>query len=271
MLQDIFTSSHVAYLNPTTLTWIEVLHSGGLDPPDEAGWTLLPNGNVLSVYSWAANEAAVLDPQTRQWTQTISTIVDLHEPNLDEQGPVILRPDGTGALSYFTGALLPNGNILIACGNGTGLTYDFTNGFGALPTLWYEFNGSGFTHQPSPTSDAFTLPQFVYNMIVLPTGQILQTNGDSSISIYTPDGISNYDASWRPVITNYPHSVAPGSVYKISGVLFNGMSQAGMYGDDFQGATNYPLLRITHVATGRVFHSRTFNHSSMGVGSHLPV
>jgi hypothetical protein len=44
------------------------------------------------------------------------------------------------------------------------------------------------------------------------------------------------------------------------------MSQGAAYGDDAQGATNYPLVRITNNATGHVFYSRTHDHSTMAVG-----
>jgi hypothetical protein len=53
----------------------------------------------------------------------------------------------------------------------------------------------------------------------------------------------------------------------LSGLQFNGLSQAATYGDDAQAATNYPLVRITNTATGHVFYARTFNHSSMGVAT----
>jgi hypothetical protein len=60
--------------------------------------------------------------------------------------------------------------------------------------------------------------------------------------------------------------VKRGRSYVVAGFLFNGMSQGSAYGDDVQGATNYPLVRITNDATGHVFYSRTHDHSSMGVG-----
>ena len=53
----------------------------------------------------------------------------------------------------------------------------------------------------------------------------------------------------------------------ISGTQFNGLSQGAAYGDDFQDATNYPLVRIVNTATGHVFYCRTHNHSTMGVAT----
>ncbi len=45
------------------------------------------------------------------------------------------------------------------------------------------------------------------------------------------------------------------------------MSQASMFGDEGQNATNYPLVRITNLKTKHVFYSRTHDHSSMAVAS----
>ncbi len=39
------------------------------------------------------------------------------------------------------------------------------------------------------------------------------------------------------------------------------------FGDEFQNATNYPLVRITNNASGHVFYARTHGHSSMGVAT----
>ena len=44
-----------------------------------------------------------------------------------------------------------------------------------------------------------------------------------------------------------------------------------MEGDDWQAATNYPLLRITNRLTHHVFYSRTHDFSSMAVANSHPV
>ena len=43
------------------------------------------------------------------------------------------------------------------------------------------------------------------------------------------------------------------------------MGQAMAFGDEFQNATNYPLVRITNNKTGNVYYAKTHDHSSMGV------
>ena len=58
-----------------------------------------------------------------------------------------------------------------------------------------------------------------------------------------------------------------GSTYKISGTQFNGLSQAAAFGDEYQTATNYPLVRITNTGTGHVFYAKTHGHSTMAVAT----
>ena len=41
--------------------------------------------------------------------------------------------------------------------------------------------------------------------------------------------------------------------YELAGIRVNGMSQGAMFGDEGQSATNYPLVRITDLATRRVY------------------
>lgn len=59
----------------------------------------------------------------------------------------------------------------------------------------------------------------------------------------------------------YPTTVKIGSTYTISGTQFNGLSQGAAFGDDAQSATNYPLVRITHIQTGHVSYARTHDFS----------
>jgi hypothetical protein len=89
--------------------------------------------------------------------------------------------------------------------------------------------------------------------------------GYSADVIYTPTGSAK--SSWAPTITSVPKNLTPGSTYKISGTQFNGLSQGVAYGDEFQSATNYPLVRITNNASGKVYYARTHDVSSMGVAT----
>ena len=79
------------------------------------------------------------------------------------------------------------------------------------------------------------------------------------------------EPEWAPIILNTQLLLKRGSSYQISGLRFNGMSQGAAYGDDVQAATNFPLVRITNLATHHVSYSRTHDHSSMAVASNSVV
>jgi hypothetical protein len=284
---------NMAVLNPKTMQWIQGDPPGKADFNAEEGWTLMPDGTILTADVKNAPNSERFFPTLKKWETAGSTIVDLHSPSPfgclqygpngqfcyyppGEIGPAILRPDGTvfatGSYStagpghtaiYTPGAqlnnpgtwtegpdfpnddnagdsfavLLPNGDVLVE-GLNTGILY-----------TW---NGTTFTGGLNAEGSS---------LMVLPTGQILVGGAE----IYTPTG--TYSPAWAPTITNFPASVTPGSTYKISGTQFNGLSQANAFGDEYQTATNYPLVRITNNSTGHVFYAPTHNHSSMGVAT----
>jgi hypothetical protein len=281
---------HIAVLNPATLEWTEVGSAGKSDFNAEEGWTLLPDGTVLTADVKNAPNSERYTPSTGTWVTQGSTIVDLAAPSTSgpisypggvydppgEIGPAILRPDGTvfatGAANtgsahtavYHPGAspsapgtwtagpdfpndaagdasaaLLPNGNVLVIGNSGR----------------LYEFNGANLTPEMRPSSAAY--------LMVLPTGQVILTGG--RIQTYSSTG--TYSPAWAPAIASYPVTVVRGSTYRISGTQFNGLSQAAAFGDEFQTATNYPLVRITNSGTGHVFYARTHGHSTMGVAT----
>ena len=98
---------------------------------------------------------------------------------------------------------------------------------------------------------------------MLPSGQILFTDFSNDIEIFTPT--PGYQPQWAPLVFSAPFLLSRGNSYQISGIRFNGMSQGAFYGDDVQGATNYPLVRLTNLIDGHVRYGRTHDHSSMAV------
>ncbi len=277
-------------LNPKTMKWISLPSKGKKDFDAEEGWTLLADGSILTADVKAAPNSEIYTPSLKEWVTAGSTIVDLHSPSPDgcihygpggtlcyyppgEIGPAILRPDGT---VFYTGSYTKGGS-----GPGNTAIYDsltgtwtagpiFPNGdnagdsFAVLLTngdvlvegdsgTSYLFNGTTLTAgQATPGS-----------LMILPNGQVLVGGGRTEV--YTSAG--TYQTSWQPAISSYPSTVTPGSTYSISGTQFNGLSQAGSFGDEFQFATNYPLVQITNSSTKHVFYARTHNHSSMGVAT----
>ncbi|MGH7038878.1 MAG: hypothetical protein ACREE4_01985 [Stellaceae bacterium] len=97
-----------ALLNAANLTWSFTGGTSKFDSTNEEGWTLLPNGKVLTVDAYApdypracGNGSEIYDPTTGLWSSAGSTIVQLPDCALSEpfpsyeMGPQVLRPDGT--------------------------------------------------------------------------------------------------------------------------------------------------------------------------------
>jgi hypothetical protein len=276
-----------ALLDAANLTWTAT-GSGKADINDEEGWTLLPNGEVLTVDANNDNTTSeIYNPNTGSWTSAGSTIVQLEDPASHELGPALLRPDGTVIATGATGhnsvynsangkwtaapdfpkvngqqldiadgpaALLPSGNVLVMTSPGV-----YNTG-----AYFFEWNGSTWTSVPG-TPNAPDDSSYYGNMLVLPTGQILLTDFSSDIELYNSSG--SPEPSWAPTITSVPTALKPGKTYTVEGTQLNGLSQGAAYGDDVQAATNYPLVRITNNATGHVFNCLTDSPSSMGVAT----
>jgi hypothetical protein len=284
----------MAALDPATLQWTAMGSTGKSDFNAEEGWTLLPDGSVLTVDVKNAPNSERYIPAMQTWFSGGDTPVDLHSPGNGqcrtygggcylppgEIGPAVLRPDGT---VFATGSALKGATahtaiytppaILTDAGSWT-IGPDFPNNdnagdsfavllpdgnvlvLGVSGTL-YEFDGQTLTVDGSVASGS--------SLLVLPTGEVII--GGPPVQIFTSTSSGQPLASWAPTITTFPASVTRGSTYSISGTQFNGLSQADAYGDENETATNYPLVRITNQATGHVFYARTHDHSTMAVAT----
>jgi hypothetical protein len=286
MVADCCTTGE-ALLDAKNLTWTAT-GSGKSDVNDEEGWTLLPSGEVLTVDANEDNtNSEIYNPKTGSWSSAGSTIVQLEDPASHELGPAVLRPDGTVLATGATGhnavynsvtatwskapdfptvkgkqldiadgpaALLPSGNVLCMTSPGV---YQ-------LNSYFFEWNGTTFTSVPR-TPNSPNDSSFYGRMLVLPTGEIMLTDGSSDVELYTSKGSPN--PAWAPAITKVATKLIHGKSYPLKGTQLNGLSQGSAYGDDAQSASNYPLVSITNTATGHVFYARTYNPSSMGVAT----
>jgi hypothetical protein len=250
---------------------------------------------LIPTYPPNPTNSEIYDPATHGWSSAGSTINTLTDPYLFETGPGVLRPDGTvfavGSEGYTSiynpiekkwsvgptlpvspqgyqytaqdapGALLPDGNVLFAVSGGPDQPYYYS----APPAAFFEFNGKKLIAEPTIPNASNDVSGSI-SLLLLPTGQVLATDYTKDVEIYTPSSFK-HNASWAPVITQAPSSVQPGQSYILYGIRLNGMSQASMFGDEGQNATNYPLVRITNLKTKHVFYSRTYDHSTMAVAS----
>lgn len=324
-------------LDPKFYTWVQYgqVNKSKNDFNSEEGWTLLPDGSILTADVLASPRTERLipapNPSNYRWVEAGKTPVDLRSPPdaccipydagrqvynpPGEIGPAILRPDGTvfatGGIAYqqpqghtaifhpgpnYTGTwtagpdfltgdsagdnfgvLEPNGNVLVA---GDQFLVSETEHMPAMlakrqmaermmqahgaataqayPTArLYEFNGTTLKSLSVGIEAGSTL-------LPLPSGQVLVMGYNEQL--FTPADTS-YDPAWAPTIGAAPSVLSRTGDYKISGTQFNGLSQACAYGDEFQCATNYPLVRITNKASGHVFYARTHDHSTMAVAT----
>jgi hypothetical protein len=286
MMISNITNTQVALLDPATLTFSLPGSANKADRNDEEGWTLLPNGNILVVNCIASPGTQIYNLSAQAWTNAGNTgTVNLEDGASQEMGPAVLRPDGTvmafgatghnavyntisgtwvngpdfpnigGQLDVADGpaALLPDGNVLVGASPGV-----FNTG-----THYYEWDGNALNPVAGPPR-AGSDSSYQGRMVVLPTGQILFTDGSTDVEVYTASG--TYSPSWQPTITAFPSAIQTGSTYTISGTQFNGLSLGAAYGDDAQTATNYPLARLTD-NNGHVYYLRTHDHSTMAVAT----
>ncbi len=277
----------MAALDPKTLTWKSVSSASKADFNAEEGWTLLPNGTVLTADVKDAPNSEIYTPSAGAWASAGSTIVDLHSPSPygcinygpngslcyyppGEIGPAILRPDGTvfATGSYSNDGSGPGHTAIYSPTAGWSVGPDFPNGdnagdsFAVLLTdgnvLVEGDTGTSYVFDGTTLTPGAAIPGC---LIVLPTGQVLVGGSE----VYTASG--TYQPGWAPAIHSVPTTVVRGSTYKITGTQFNGLSQAAAFGDEYQTATNYPLVRITNNSTGHVFYAKTHDHSTMGVAT----
>jgi hypothetical protein len=302
-----------AFLNEQTLTYNSA--NAPIDPSQvtgictgkpwqsEQGYTLLHDGNVLTIDVWDPPHAQKYNPHadnphTGSWTDVANTPVLLPDPcGTFEIGPAVTRRDGTVVVfggyscasadptaiytpfnnTWETGpnvpqiggqyydladapaALLPNGNILFAA----------SPGFGLKPTHFFEFTSpwslpaNGILQVADPIYNAANSGAYYYNFLVLPNGQILMTDFSDIAEVYTPTSSPNF--IWVPISLLAPVCVTPGNAYYLNGLQLAGLSQGAAYGDDVQGATNYPLVKIVNNSTGHVFYARTYGFSTRSI------
>ena len=89
------------------------------------------------------------------------------------------------------------------------------------------------------------------------------TDFNAIAEVYTPTGSPN--PAWAPTVSSVPTTLSLGNSYQVSGTQLNGLSQGAAYGDDVQGATNYPLVQIVNNSTGHVFYAATSNFSTNSI------
>lgn len=111
---------------------------------------------------------------------------------------------------------------------------NYNSGLGVMLTL---------TPQPKMCNRGFT--SVPGKLLVLPSGQVMLTYNTSTVEIFTPQNQTPWP-NVAPLVTwvsdNY--TFTGGNTYSLVGYQLNGISQGSTYGDDFQNASNYPLITL---------------------------
>jgi hypothetical protein len=287
---------NVAKLYPATLTWEAMRPRPRLaSSSGEDSWVLMPDNTIAAPSCQNPPTTWVYQIATNEWQKGNDLppppfgIVDRED---HEIGPGLLRYDGTAffiGANEHTGVYSPNASpqwsngpdlpdqtvngIPTAIGIHDGPATVLVNGnilFGAgvkvgtaqtSPSWFFEFDGTTFNRTTDPPNNV-TLT-FATRMLLLPNGDALFCReDDNSFYAYHSESAQPED-SFRPVIENCPPNLSPGSTIQVSGIQFNGLSQANGFGDDFTNATNYPLVRIVNNETSHVRYCRTHDHTTV--------
>ncbi len=226
---------------------------------------------------------------------------NLYDPYGYEAGPAFLLPNGkaifTGATGYnaiytpsgnvnpgswssadsfpviggnqmscpdSSGSMMVNGHILLSCSPIGTISDEFR---GPAYFVEYDYTTNSFTQVTSPIpgygADSMKdIACYQTQMLNLPDGNILvsvsQTGHSKQYYIYTPG--SSPIPQGKPTIDNIIDLHC--NSYKVTGKLFNGISEGSAFGDDWQMATNYPVIRLTDGTN--VYYANTINWNRIG-------
>jgi hypothetical protein len=290
----------VASFNQSNETWNVISPGDRIGSNAESGFTLLPDGNVLTVptYLPSLGISEILNTTTDTWSsqpmpESLLLPVPSGQNNDGEIGPMVLLPDGnvfaegdngntelfnTATQTWSDGpampvidgitytaadapaAVLPDGDVLMD------LSPYETTGQQDPPAHFFLFNGTTITQISDPPSAANTANCASYCGFFtdLPNGQVLFENrsGPTSFFVYTPSGTASTGS--QPVVTSAPSLVEQGVTFSVTGSQLSGISTGSAYGDDWNAATDFPIAQLT-ATNGDVYYASTSTIASYSV------
>ncbi len=287
--------------HPTTNTWTFAANLLNGDTSGEETWVKLPDGSILS-YQIQGSQPQTAEryiPSLNEWVFAGNVPVNLSSDGgnntiVPELGPGFMLPDGrsfwlgasnhtalytppttllgTGSwvagpdipnnLGLFDGpgCVMPNGDVLFLASPQDGTNF-------AGPTHVFEYDPStnailGVAVPAALQTDLNNGGTLGRQLIVLPSGQVMLTNTDTKIWVFTPNG--SPQNAWRPRITKITNN--GNGTFTLTGQQLNGLDEGSLEGDDNQNATNYPIVRITD-DTGKVFYCADVQLEQHGRGN----
>jgi len=269
----------------------------------EAGFTLLQSNKILTVNTSGNNgkltSAEIYDPVTDKWSSAGKTPTSLED---SEIGPAITLPNGKLLATGVTGdhalydptsdswsavpswpklknglqlvaddneaVILPNGNVLTITAV---FPRDTVNATSMAPARYVEYDWASNTWLWRPDdlviSSTSQCPNGTF-MLPLPNGQILISN-NGKMELFTGTGSPN--SAWRPIVDSVSaKALSPGDTFSISGKQLSGLTQGQQWGDEWEAATNYPLVRVVNNSTHHVFYATTAGFNSTSIAPLAP-
>lgn len=289
------TSQNALFDGPNSWT-----ATGDVQQPsnDESAFTLLTNKKVLTVdskYDYncsTAQGSELYDQGTGVWSCGPETPVQLYNSSDEELGAAVLMynnkvfqmggnvvasaiydvasntwsagPTPPNSMDQADGpsALEPNGLVLAMLSPGL-----FQTG---CQFFEYDPKANTLVTAPNPT-DCPNDSSYYGHLMMLPTGQIMFTDFTSLVEVYTP--ASGVVSGVAPTIRLSSSKLKSGSTNNLlSGRQLNGLTQNNAYGDDYQGDTDFPLVRLTCVSgsctAGNVYYAFTHDDSTHSIAPH---
>ncbi|HWZ81957.1 MAG TPA: choice-of-anchor D domain-containing protein [Terriglobales bacterium] len=294
MQSNCCSSQNALFNGPNS--WIA---TGSVSQPsnDESGFTLLSNDLVLTVDAknnsacGTARGSELYDQSTGLWSCGAQLPVQLYNSADEELGAAVLMynnkvfqfggnvvataiydvasntwaagPTPAGSLNQADGpaALEPNGKVLAMLSPGL-----FKGG---CQFVEYDPATGNLTNAPNPT-DCPADSSYVGHLMVLPNGQIMFTDFSGLVEIYTP--AAGVVSGVAPTINPISGSIgSPSTNNVLSGTQLNGLSEANAYGDDYQGATNYPLVQLVQIAAPHnMYYATTHDETTHSIAPSTP-
>ncbi len=255
---------------------------------NEVAWVRLPNDNILTIDINSVNAEHYV-PSSNSWVSDNPTPTNIYGYGA-ETGAGFMLPNGkaffiggssntaiytpgsspSAAGSFVAGATIPNslgavdapacmmnnGKILCALGP--------TGGFGSATSFYeYDYTNNTFTAVSAPGGGStYGSAEFALAMLQLPDGGVFMIGGQGSSNcyIYRPDGspLAQGQPTAQKITKNSDGS------YHLTGVGLAGISVGAAYGDDWQMASNYPIIRLTN-SSGTVKFGRSYNWTNTQV------
>src|SRR5271157_1849710 len=289
MQADCCTAQNALYDGPNSWTATGSVKQSN---NDESGFTQLTNDLILTVDAKADSACStstgseLYNQTTGVWSCGPNTPVKLYNPNDEELGAAVLMynnqvlqfggnvvataiydvasnswsvgPTPANGLDQADGpaALEPNGKVLAMLSPGL-----FQSG---CQFVEYDPVANTLTNAANP-ADCPADSSYDGHLMVLPTGQIMFTDFSGTVEIYTP--AAGVVSGVAPTITLVSSTInSPSTDNALSGTQLNGLTENNAYGDDYQGATDYPLVRLVQVdAPNYVYFATTHNETTHSI------